>query len=131
MDKIIYLKDETYALVRKHTELKNSEDEKCKNYETRILELLFKNINLSKYESISEELDGRYPTILTGNPLNMRDITLKYLRAYAYSFDLSTLDDAINDCIKKDNQQENITKTVNALYQHFQKKIEKMEGKTN
>jgi len=128
-DKIIYLKDETYALVKKYTKLKNDEDEKCENHETRLLELLFKNINFLKYESISEELKERYPTALnlTNNPLNVRDITLKYLRAYAYSCNLSTLDEAIYDCIKKDNQQEKITKMIDALSLQFQKKIEKIE----
>ncbi len=131
MDKIINLSAETYALVKEYSELKNHEEEKYKKYEERLLELLFKSVNLGKYESISAELEEVYPTTLclTGTFLNVREITLKYLRAYAYSLDLLTLDDAINDCIKKDNQQEKTTKTMNALYQHFQKKIEKMEGK--
>lgn len=131
MDKIINLKGETYALVRKYTELKNSEDSLCKNYETRLLELLFKNINISEYVTISKELEERYPTtsFSTNFPLNIREITLKYLRAYAYSRDLSNLDDAINDCIKKNNQQIKVTKTIDALCLQFQKRIEKIGGK--
>ena len=135
MDKIINIESETYALIRKYVELKNSQDNLSKNYETRILELLSREINLSEHGSLLNELEEQYPTTLqiTSIPFNVRDITLKYLKVYAYLNDFITLDEAICDSIKKEmskkefEKETKLTGVVNALYLQFQKRIEKME----
>ncbi len=147
MDKIIYIKSETYALVRKYTELKNSQDKLCKSYEARLLELLLSiDINISEYKNIEiknwlkthEILEDRYPaSLLTGIPFNVRDITLKYLCIYAFSHELFSLDGAICDCFEKEmfkkeiESETKLTNVLDAFYQKLQKRIEKLEGKTN
>lgn len=139
MDKIINIKPGTYELVKKHAELKNSQDKRCESYEARILELLSRDINISEYKNIEiknwlkthEILEKRYPiSLLTSIPFNVRDITLKYLCIYAYLNELFSLDEAIFDCLEKENSKKEfenetkLTNVVDALYQQLQKKLE-------
>ena len=143
MDKIINIRAETYALVRKYTELKNAQDKRCESYEARLLELLSRDINISEYKNIEiknwlkthEILEERYPiSLLTSIPFNVRDITLKYLCFYSYSHELFSLDDAISDLLEKEiskkefESETKLTNVVDALYQQLQKRIEKLEG---
>lgn len=147
MDKIINVKPETHALLRKYTELRNSQDNKFKNYETRLLELLSRDINISEYKKTEIEkwlktheiLENRYPiSLLTTFPLNVRNITLKYLCIYAYLNEFFSLDEAICDLLEKETckkemskkeleKETRLTNVVGALYQQFQKRTEKME----